>query len=170
MPSLKKIHPPRKIDPEDKLESFDSGSPVLDHWLKKRALANEAGGASRTYVVCEKKRVVAFYSLAVGAVEVGKATGKTRRNMPDPVPVMVLARLAVDREFQNRGLGRGMIKDAVLRTLQAAEIGGIRAILVHALDEEAKSFYQRHGFRESPVDPLTLMITIKDAARILSRG
>lgn len=162
-----KLNPPKKLEPGDNLEEFDSGNPVLDSWLKKRALPNESSGASRTYVVCTKKRVIAFYALAVGAVETTKAAGKIKRNMPDPIPVMVLGRLAVDQTYQKRGIGVALLRNAVLRTIQASELAGIRAILVHAIDESAKDFYLRHGFRASPVDPLTLMITIADAVKAL---
>jgi GNAT superfamily N-acetyltransferase len=150
------------------VSAFDSGVPELDDWLKKRALANETTGASRTYVVCAGGRVVAYYALATGSVAHVHASGHIRRNMPDPVPVMILGRLAVDRAWQGRDLGRSLLRDAVLRTLQAAKIGGIRAILVHATSEEAKRFYQRHGFGVSPVDPLTLMITVAEAEKALT--
>jgi GNAT superfamily N-acetyltransferase len=150
------------------VSAFDSCVPELDDWLKNRALANEAIGASRTYVVCAEGRVVAYYALATGSVAHVHAPGRIRRNMPDPVPVMILGRLAVDRARQGRDLGRSLLRDAVLRTLQAAKIGGIRAILVHAISEEAKRFYQRHGFGVSPVDPLTLMITVTAAEKTLT--
>jgi GNAT superfamily N-acetyltransferase len=140
----------------------------MDDWLRKRALANEVTGASRTYVVCAGGRVVGYYELASGGVAQVQAPGRVRRNMPDPVPVMILGRLAVDRIWQGRNLGRSLLRDAVLRTLQAAEIGGIRAILVHAISEEAKRFYQRYGFGESPVDSMTLMMTVADAEKALS--
>jgi GNAT superfamily N-acetyltransferase len=97
-----------------------------------------------------------------------RSPGRVRRNMPDPIPVMVVGRLAVDREYQGRGIAQGLLRDAVLRTIQAAEIAGIRAILVHAISEEAKRFYLRHGFVESPVAPLTLMITVADAEKALA--
>lgn len=152
------------------LTTFDSGEPALDDWLRKRALANEASGASRTYVVCAGRRVVGYYALATGAVAQRAAIGRVRRNMPDPVPVMVLGRLAVDRAYQGRGLGAGLLRDAVLRTQQAASIGGIRAILVHAISEDAKRFYRRCGFAESPLEPMTLMVTVADAERVLEGG
>jgi GNAT superfamily N-acetyltransferase len=161
------ISAPEHLRPEHDLAAFDSGLPVLDDWLKRRALANEEAGGSRTYVVCAGGRVVGYYALATGAVAQAAVTGRVRRNMPDPVPVMVLGRLAVDRAYQERGLGAGLLRDSVLRTLQAAELGGIRAILVHAISDDAKRFYERHGFVESPVDPMTLMITIADAKRAL---
>ncbi|MBI3637733.1 MAG: GNAT family N-acetyltransferase [Candidatus Rokubacteria bacterium] len=163
------ISAPAHLTPAHNLEAFNSGVPALDDWLKRRAIANEKSGASRTYVVTAEGRVVAYYALAAGAVAQPSATTRARRNMPAQVPVMVLGRLAVDIAYQGRGLGQGLLRDAILRTLQAAEIGGIRAILVHAISEEAKRFYLRHGFVESPVAPMTLMITIADARRALTR-
>jgi GNAT superfamily N-acetyltransferase len=162
------IRAPEKLRPDHDLGVFDSGVTPLDEWLRRRALPNEAGGASRTYVVNAGGRVVGYYALATGAVAQTEASGRVRRNMPDPVPVMVLGRLAVDRAYQGRGLGRALLRDAVLRTLQAAEIAGIRAILVHAISEEAKEFYERCGFAASVVDPMTLMITVADAALALT--
>ena len=142
--------------------------PDLDEWLKKRALANEESGASRTYVVCAARRVVGYYALAGGGVAQEHAPGCVRRNMPDPLPVMIVGRLAVDRTWQGRSVGRSLLRDAVVRTLQAAEIGGIRAILLHAISDEAKRFYERYGFQSSPLDPMTLMITVADARKALS--
>lgn len=112
-------------------------------------------------------RVVGFYALATGAVAHRAATGRVRRNMPEPIPVMVLARLAVDREYQGSGLGAGLLRDALLRTLHAADIAGIRAILLHAVNDDAKRFYLHHGFAESPVDPLTMMITLADVEKAI---
>lgn len=165
--SAEEISAPEHLTAEHDLAAFDSGVPALDDWLKRHALANEQGGGSRTYVVCAGGRVVGYYALATGGVAHAAATGRVRRNMPDPVPVMVLGRLAVDRAYQDRGLGGGLLRDAILRTLQAAGLGGIRAILVHAISEDAKRFYERHGFVESPIDPMTLMITVVDATRAI---
>ena len=162
------IGAPEHLVPQHDLATFDSGVAALDDWLKRHAFANETAGGSRTYVVCVGRRVVGYYALATGAVAPATATGRVRRNMPDPVPVMLLGRLAVDRAFQGRGIGEGLLRDAILRTLQAAELAGIRAMLVHAISEEAKRFYERHGFAESPIDPMTLMITIADARRALA--
>lgn len=164
----KDISSPEHLTASHDLSAFDSGVPDLDNWLRKRAFANEETGASRTYVVCARGRVVGYYALAGGGVAHGQAPGRVRRNMPDPVPVMILGRLAVDRDWQGHGLGRSLLRDAVLRTLQAAEIGGIRAILVHAISEDAKRFYHRYGFQDTPVDPMTLMITMADAKKALS--
>ncbi len=112
--------------------------------------------------------MIGYYALANGAVAQGAATGHVRRNMPDPIPVMVLGRLAVDRNWQDRDIGRSLLRDAVLRTLQASEIGGIRAILVHAISEPAKLFYERCGFTASAAEPMTLMVTLADAVKALS--
>jgi GNAT superfamily N-acetyltransferase len=164
------VRAPEHLTAAHDLTAFDSGVSALDDWLRRRALANEEAGGSRTYVACAGGRVVGYYALATGGVTHESATGRVRRNMPDPVPVMVLGRLAVDRAYQSRGLGTGLLRDAILRILQAAELGGIRAILVHAISEEAKRFYERQGFVESPVDPMTLMITVADARRALGSG
>jgi len=160
--------PPEKLRDDHDLSLFQCGEPALDGWLRRRALQNEESRASRTYVVCTGLRVVAYYALAVGAVAHASAPGRVRRNMPDPVPVMIIGRLAVDEEFHGHGLGQGLLRDAVLRTLQAAEIAGIRAILVHAISPDAQRFYERHGFARSPIDPMILMINLADVERELS--
>jgi GNAT superfamily N-acetyltransferase len=164
---LDAIRPPEKLSATHNLSDFDSGEPVLDDWLRRRALHNEASGASRTYVVCMGRTVVGYYTLAVGAVAHVEAPGRVRRNMPDPLPVMVLGRLAVDKSLQRRGIGKGLLRDAVLRTVQASEIAGIRAILVHAISEPAKRFYEGCGFMASPIDPLTVVLTVAEAGKIL---
>ncbi|TPN45900.1 MULTISPECIES: GNAT family N-acetyltransferase [unclassified Mesorhizobium] len=144
------------------LNDFSSGIPSLDDWLKKRARANQAGGASRTYVTCMGNRVVGYYAIASGGVRMVEAPGRFRRNMPDPIPVVVLGRLAVDQSHHGRGIGRALVRDAGLRILQAAEILGIRGILVHAISDDARAFYMAVGFEPSPVEPLTLMATLAD--------
>src|SRR5262249_27836975 len=133
-----------------------------DDWLKRRARAKQASGASRTYVVCENQRVIAYYALASGGVDFGAAPGRVRRNMPDPVPIVVLGRLAIERTHQKRGLGRVLVQDASKRVLQAADIIGIRGIVVHAISAEAKAFYLALGFEVSPLQPMTLMATLAD--------
>jgi GNAT superfamily N-acetyltransferase len=164
------VRSPEPITSAHDLSTFDSGESSLDDWLRRRALRNEASGGSRTYVVCSNSgnRVIAYYCLAAGAVAHVGAPGRVRRNMPEPIPVVVIGRLAVDRGFQGRGIGRSMLRDAVLRTLQAARIAGIRAILVHALTDEARQFYDRSGFHPSPIDPMILMITIAEAEKALT--
>jgi GNAT superfamily N-acetyltransferase len=145
------------------LAGFDSGVPSLDDWLRRRALQNQGTGASRSFVVCDPgETVVAYYALAASAVAVDATPGRFRRNMPDPIPVVVLARLAVDRTQHGRGLGRGLFRDAALRILHAADSIGIRGLLVHAISEEARAFYLRLGLVPSPLDPMTLMTTLSD--------
>jgi GNAT superfamily N-acetyltransferase len=156
---------PEKLRPDNDLSEFECGELSLDHWLRQRALQNEESGASRTYVVCAGQQVVGYYALAVGAVAHAEAPGRVRRNMPDPVPVMIIGRLAVHKDFQGRKIGPGLLRDAVLRTLQAANIAGVRAILVHAISEQARGFYEDCGFIASPMDPMTLMITVVEAAK-----
>jgi GNAT superfamily N-acetyltransferase len=156
---------PENLCAEHDLSEFASGEPSLDDWLRRRALQNEESGASRTYVVCAGRQVVGYYALAVGAVAHAEAPGRVRRNMPDPVPVMIVGRLAVDKDFQGRKIGPALLRDAVLRTLQAAEIAGVRAILVHAISERARKFYEDCGFTPSPMDLMTLMITVAEAVK-----
>jgi GNAT superfamily N-acetyltransferase len=166
--SLRALTAPEPLAPDHELDAFESGVASLDEWLKRRARRNEAEGAPRTFVVCAGRRVVGYFSLAAGSILHGVATGRVRRNMPDPVPVLLLGRLAIDRSWHGKGLGADMLQDAVLRAIGAAETVGVRAILVHATSEEAKTFYEKHGFRPSLVEPMTLMITIEEAQRMLS--
>jgi GNAT superfamily N-acetyltransferase len=161
------IQPPQPLAPGHVLDAFDCGVATLDDWLKRRARRNEAEGASRTFVACVDTNVIGYYSLAAGSVLHSSATGKVRRNMPDPAPVVLLGRLAVDRHWQGKGIAADMLADAVLRTLGAAETVGVRAMLVHAISEDARRFYEKHGFRASPVEPMTLMITIDEVRRML---
>lgn len=151
---------PARLTSDHQLIGFNSGRPSLDSWLSNRALKNEEAGASRTYVVCNDNRVVAYYCLATGAVQHAAAPAKIKRNMPDPIPVMLMGRLAVDITMQGKGTGRALLKDAILRTLQAAGIAGLRALLVHAIDEQAAAFYKHNGFLASPIDPLVLMLPL----------
>lgn len=157
-----RLSAPEPLGRQHALEHFASGADSLDQWLKRRALKNQASGASRTFVVCEDARVLAYYALASGAVTVDEAPGRFRRNMPEPIPVVVLARLAVDRSWQGRGVGRALMRDAGLRVLQAADTIGIRGLITHALSEAAQGFYEQLGFEPSPLDPMTLMITLAD--------
>lgn len=142
--------------------SFSCGTESLDLWLQRRAWKNQLQGASRTYVVCEEHQVLAYYALASGAVAAVTATGKFRRNMPDPIPVVVLGRLAVDSGLAGKGIGRALIRDAGLRVLQAADAIGVRGMVVQALSDDARRFYLKVGFDASPLDPNLLMITLAD--------
>jgi len=159
---------PQALTTSHDLSLFDCGVPALDNWLRQRALKGEQSGASRSYVVCIGQRVVGFYCLANGAITHTQASGNIRRNMPDPIPVMVIGRMAVDQYWQNSGIGRALIRDAIQRTVQAAALAGIRAILVHAMSEPACVFYEQCGFHRSPVEPMTLMLSIIEAHRILA--
>jgi GNAT superfamily N-acetyltransferase len=152
------------------LSAFSSGEPELDDWLKRRALRNQFSGASRTYVVPLEKQVIAYYALASGSVMAQEAPGRIRRNMPDPIPVIVLGRLAIDEAWQGKGLGKALLRDAILRTLQASEVIGIRAILVHALHEQAAAFYQHAGFLPSPISDTTLMLSLQDARAAITHS
>jgi GNAT superfamily N-acetyltransferase len=153
---------PEPLDEHHILDEFSSGQPSLDAWLKRRSRANQVSGASRTYVLCEGSRVVGYYAVASGAVAIGTAPGRFRRHMPDPIPVVVLARLAIDQKWQGRGIGRALYNDAARRVLQAADAIGVRGILVHAISEEAKKFYMALGFDPCAGEPTSLVITLAD--------
>jgi len=156
------IAAPVPLGPAHSLDAFSCGASSLDDWLRKRARANAESGASRTYVACTDDRVAGYYALAAGAVTIAGAPGRFRRNMPEPIPVIVLGRLAVDRDFCGKGLGRALFRDASLRVLQAAGIVGVRGVLVEAISEDAKAFYLALGMSPSPLDAMTLMMTIAD--------
>jgi GNAT superfamily N-acetyltransferase len=153
---------PELLQDRHQLDRFSCGVASLDDWLKRRARANQASGASRTFVVSDDNRVLGYYALASGAVNLAVAPGRFRRNMPDPIPVIILGRMAVDTSRRAEGLGRALVRDAAMRVLQAADIIGIRGILVHAISEDARKFYLAVGFEPSPVDPMTLMVTLGD--------
>lgn len=152
---------PVLLSADHDLSPFTGGEPGLDDWLKRRALANQVRGASRTYVVAEERRVMGYYSLASGALALNVAPGPLRRNMLDPMPMVLLGRLAIDQEWQGKGLGIAFLQDAVVRTRTASDILGIRGILVHAISEDAKAFYERHGFLASSDQPMTLILPLK---------
>jgi GNAT superfamily N-acetyltransferase len=144
------------------LDAFDCNTPALNDWLKQRARANEVGGASRTFVLRDDETVAGYYALASGGISATSVTGRFRRNMPEPIPVAILARLAVHHAYQGKGIGRALFADSALRVLQAAEAIGIRGMIVHALSDDAKAFYLALGFDVSPLDPMTLMVTLAD--------
>ena len=155
--------PPARLEPCHNVNDFESGVAGLDEWLKRRARSNQASGASRTYVVTDpENRVAGYYALASGGLALAEASGRIRRNMPDPIPMAVLGRLAVAKALQGRGLGAAMLQDAVLRVRQAAAILGIRGILVHAISEDARRFYEHHGFITAPRASMTLILPLAD--------
>jgi GNAT superfamily N-acetyltransferase len=167
MGAVSALRPPEPLTAEHNLDEFQCGKAPLDEWLRRRARANQATGASRTYVVCDGRRVVGYYALASGAITVESAPGRFRRNMPNPIPVAVLARLAVDSAWHGRGIGRALFRDAASRVAYAADAIGIRGIVVHAISAEAKNFYIALGFDPSPSEPMTLMVTLADIRAVL---
>lgn len=161
MEQTKIINPPQLITPEHNVLDFNSKSETLNKWLKEKALKNE-GDTAKTYVVTTENRVIGYCCLSASSVTHVIATSKTKRNPPNPIPCMLIGRLAVDMKWEGKGIGSGLLRDAILRTLAASQIAGIRCILVHAKDQDAKSFYLKHKFQPSPIEPLTLMMTLKD--------
>jgi GNAT superfamily N-acetyltransferase len=156
------LRAPQPLTSAHFLKEFSCGELVLDEWLKRRALANHLNGASRTFVVADKaQHVYGYYALAAGAVSHQIATSAVRRNMPDLVPVMVLGRLAVDYRAQGLKLGASLLRDAVNRALAVSQNAGVRALLVHALHERARQFYEHYGFQASALHPLTMMMRLK---------
>lgn len=152
---------PQPLTASHLFDDFECGEPSLDEWLKRRALANQIAGASRTFVVADSEHhIVGYYALAAGAVSRSLANRSVRRNMPDPIPVLVLGRLAVDRRAQGIQLGAALLQDAVKRAVSVSQNAGVRALLVHALHEKATQFYQHHGFGKSSLHPLTLMLRL----------
>ncbi len=150
-----------------RLDAFACTEPALENWLKQRALRNQIDGASRTFVACAGVDVVGYYALAAGSVLHAQTPGSIRRNMPEPIPVAILGRLAVHRDWSGRGLGADLLKDAVLRATRLASEMGIRALVCHAISAEAKRFYLHHAFVESPIEPMTVMLNVAKLARAL---
>lgn len=158
---------PALLTADHRTDAFDCGQATLNTWLKRHALANQERGASRTYVVCSEDRVVAYYAIAAGSIAHTDAISGVRRNMPEPIPVALLGRLAVDISLQGQGIGKHLLQDAVIRITQASDVIGMRAIVVDALDEHAKFFYEQYGFISSPISPFKLMVTIEAVLRQL---
>ena len=161
----------RKLAASHDVDAFDCGKEPLDRFLKLYAFGNQKAGSAQTYVVCRgERRVVGYCSLAVGAVEHAEAPDRVGKGLArHPIPVMLLARLAVDRSEQGKGLGKALLKDALLRTAEAAEIAGIRALLVHAKDDEARTWYETFGFEPGPTDPYHLFLLMKDLRALLGK-
>jgi GNAT superfamily N-acetyltransferase len=159
---------PVKIEKKHIVEGFDCGNSLLNKWLFL-ALQNQQSDAATTFVVHTENRVIAYYSLAAGSVNHDTATSRIKKGLSNnPIPVMILARLAVDREFQGIKIGKFLLRDAILRIVNASENFGIRAVLVHAKDEKARLFYEKFDFEPSPVNPLTLMLLLKDARKTIA--
>ncbi len=155
-------HGPELLVAHHQLETFDCGDESLNTWLRERALRNQGEGSSRTWVVTDGARVVAFYASSTAALVRDKAPGRMRRNQPDPLPAMLLGRLAVDQGHQGKGLAAALLKHFLLKALEVAQVTGLRLVLVHAKDSRAAAFYSHFGFESSPFDDLTLMLLVKD--------
>ncbi len=163
-----KPNSPVPIEKQHALDDFDCGVPALNKYLKSYALQNHRAGGARTYVTTCENKVVGYYSLAYGSVNVDEVPPRILEGLGRyPIPVMILARLAVDLDEKGKGLGAGLLRDALARTLQAADIAGLRAVLVHAKDEQAKAFYQRFGFMPSPINEWYLYLLVKDLRKSL---
>ena len=154
------MRPPEPLQAYHQLDAFDCGSDALNLWLQRRALNNQRAGVSRTSVVCRDDCFIAYGSLAAGAIVLAEVPASLRRNMPNPLPVVMLGRLAVDRNYQGLGLGRALVAHAIRLSLQAQQLVGARALLVHAIDDQAAAFYRRMGFRPSPISPLILLLQL----------
>jgi len=160
--------PVRKLLPADSVDDFDCGQIALNQFLQRYAFVNQKAGSAQTYVCCRGEVVVGFYSLAVGSVDPEAAPSRVRKGLArHPVPVMILARLAVDTRHRRKGLGQALLKDALLRTAQAADIAGIRCLLVHAKDDAARQWYESWEFDSSPTDPYHLYLMLKDLKSLL---
>jgi GNAT superfamily N-acetyltransferase len=161
---------PVPLTTDHHLNDFTCGERVLDDWLKARALHNHREGISRCFVLCADNKVVGYYCLSAGGIHREAAPGVLRRNMPDPLPIIVLRRLAMDQGYHNQGLGKALLRDAIARVIEASQYIGLVAILVHTLSISAKRFYLSCGFVESPLQPMTLMMTVKTIRMLLGEA
>jgi GNAT superfamily N-acetyltransferase len=158
---------PQPLASHHQLAGFVSGEPSLDDWLRRRAVKNQVSGSSRTYVVCDGPVVIGYYCLAAGAIGHAEAPTRLKRNRPDPVPVLVLGRLAIHQDHHQKGIGTALLNDAIRRAIQAAQIAGVTALLVHAMSEQALRFYLSRGFVASPIKPMTLCLMLATATQAL---
>ncbi len=168
MTSRNPYSPVRKLAATDQIDTFDCGQPALNQFLQRYALPNQKANGAQTYVCCKAETVVGFYSLAVGSVDPAAVPSRVMKGLArHPVPVMILARLAVDSAHQHQGLGKALLKDALLRTAQAADIAGIRCLLVHAKDDAARQWYEDWEFEPSPTNPYHLFLMLKDLKALI---
>lgn len=158
---------PEALTPAHRVDQFENRHASLVEWLQRRAMGNEEARASRTFVVCHASRVVGYYALAAGAVEAADLQGRLRRNLPRPLPAIVLGRLAMDTRYQGKGLGSDLLRDAVMRSLVAGRVIGARVLFCHALDAAARDFYLARGFVPSPTDERTVLLDLNRAAALL---
>ena len=160
---------PRPVQADDDLATFDCGEPSLKEYLRVRAYKNDLGGASRCYVTLREGRVVGYYALAMASIQHAAAPGNVRRNMPDPIPAILLSRLAIDVKEQGTGLGSSLLRDAITKAVEASRIVGARCLLAHALNNNAAAFYAHFDFVESPTDAYHLLLLMKDAEKVVYR-
>lgn len=166
--ALAPLRAPQPLDASHRLEGFDCGRPGLDDWLVRHARQAQSSGSAKTYVVAQAQRVVGYFSLTVGQIDTLEAPERVRKGMGAyPVPVVILARLAVARQMHGQGVGIGLLKDAIRRTVAVSEQAGVRALLTHPLDDEAARFYLRFGFEPSPARTQQLLLLLKDARKLL---
>ena len=159
---------PQPLDASHRLEAFDCGKPALTDWLLQQARQAHGSGSARTFVACDQDRVAGYYSLTVGQIDTLEAPERIRRGMGQyPIPLVILARLAVDLDYQKQGLGYSLLQDAITRTVAVAEQAGIRALLTHPIDAEADAFYRRFGFEPTPLQDRQLILLLKDARRFI---
>ena len=160
---------PQALDAKHQLDDFDCGKPALNDWLVRHAMQAQASGSARTCVVVERDRVVGYFSLAVGQADAMEVPDRIRKGMGGyPIPVVILARLAVSLQDQGKGIGIGMLQEAIRRTMTIADQAGVRALLTHPIDEQASRFYRRFGFESSPIREQQLLLLLKDARKLLS--
>lgn len=155
-----KISIPERLTASHQTSGFDCGTVSLNEWLNHRSLKNEQSGGSRTYVVCCENQVIGFYALAAGSVARAEATNRIKKNMPDPIPALVLGRMAVNCNWQRQNIGRGLLKDALARSINVAEQVGVRVIIVHVLNDKAEAFYRKYGFTNKNISSNTLMLPL----------
>ncbi len=155
------MKPPVPLTRDHRIAGFDCSSGSLNEWLIRRALKNDYSGGSRTYVVCDDNQVIGYYAIAAGSVGHGEAPGQIRKNMPDPIPALILGRLAVGHRYQGSGIGQGLLKDALARSMNVSEQVGARVLIVHTLNKKAEAFYLRHGFKINLQMPNTLLLPLK---------
>jgi len=161
---------PEPLDARHRIDTFDCGKPALDIWLARHALQAQASGSAKTFIVADTNRIIGYYSLTVGQIDSLDAPERVRHGMGQhPIPVVILARLAVSRQHQDRGIGLAMLRDAIRRTLTIAEQVGIRALLTHPIDDTAAHFYARFGFMQSPLHERQWLLLLKDARRLLAK-
>lgn len=162
------ISMPQSLDVRHRVEEFDCGKPALTDWLLRHARQAQGSGSAKTFVSCEENRVAGYYSLTVGQVDTIEAPDRIRRGMGQyPIPLVILARLAVDLDYQGHGLGFSLLQDAIHRAITIAEHAGIRAMLTHPLDAESEAFYRRFGFESMPENERQLILLLKDARRLV---